>query len=133
MFRCLRFGSPAPRAALEQVAVVQEAVEHGADGRQSTSMMVNSPACNGTVISTFSSLRGPTFFGRINPRFAYSARLVKNTTFAWRGVGWGWLLRRAHLILVPGQQGEDEIYPLRPADAKDIKDPSKLATSEIRP
>ncbi len=40
---------------------------------------------------------------------------------------------RAHLILVPGQQGEDEMYPLPPADAKDIKDPSKLATSEIRP
>lgn len=40
---------------------------------------------------------------------------------------------RAHLILVPSQQGEDEMYPLLPADAKDIKDPSKLATSEIRP
>ena len=40
---------------------------------------------------------------------------------------------RAHLILVPGQQGEDEMYPLLPADAKDIKDPDKLATSEIRP
>jgi hypothetical protein len=40
---------------------------------------------------------------------------------------------RAHLILVPGQQGEDEMYPLLPADAKDIKDPSKLATAEIRP
>ncbi len=40
---------------------------------------------------------------------------------------------RAHLILVPGQRGEDEMYPLLPADAKDIKDPSKLATSEIRP
>jgi hypothetical protein len=40
---------------------------------------------------------------------------------------------RAHLILVPGQQGEDEMYPLGPADAKDIKDPSKLSTSEIRP
>jgi hypothetical protein len=25
------------------------------------------------------------------------------------------------------------MYPLLPADAKDIKDPSKLATSEIRP
>ncbi len=40
---------------------------------------------------------------------------------------------RAHLIVVPGQQGEDEMYALLPADAKDIKDPSKLATSEIRP
>jgi hypothetical protein len=40
---------------------------------------------------------------------------------------------RAHLILVPGQQGEDEMYPLLPANAKDIKDASKLATSEIRP
>jgi len=39
----------------------------------------------------------------------------------------------AHLILVPGQQGEDEMYPLRPADLKDIKDASKLVTSEIRP
>ena len=40
---------------------------------------------------------------------------------------------RVHLILVPGQRGEDEMYPLLPADAKDIKDPSKLATSEIGP
>jgi hypothetical protein len=40
---------------------------------------------------------------------------------------------RAYLILMPSQQGEDEMYPLRPADAKDIKDPSKLVTSEIRP
>ncbi len=40
---------------------------------------------------------------------------------------------RAHLILVPGQQGEDEMYPLLPADVKDIKDPSKLVTSELRP
>jgi len=40
---------------------------------------------------------------------------------------------RAHLILVPLQQGEDEMYPLLPADAKDIKDASNLARSEIRP
>lgn len=40
---------------------------------------------------------------------------------------------RAHLTLVPGQQGEDEIYSLRPSHAKDIKDPSKLVTSEIQP
>jgi hypothetical protein len=40
---------------------------------------------------------------------------------------------RAHLILVPLQQGEDEMYPLLPADAKDIKDVSYLARSEIRP
>ncbi len=40
---------------------------------------------------------------------------------------------RAPLILVPGQQGEDELSPFQPANAKDIKDSSKLATSEIRP
>jgi hypothetical protein len=39
----------------------------------------------------------------------------------------------AYLILMPGQQGEDEMYPLQPSDAKDIKDVSKLVTSEIRP
>jgi len=40
---------------------------------------------------------------------------------------------RAYLTLMPDQQGEDEMYPLRPSDAKDIKDPSKLVTSDIRP
>jgi hypothetical protein len=38
-----------------------------------------------------------------------------------------------YLTLVQGEQAEDEIYPLRLPDAKDIKDPSKLVKSDMRP
>lgn len=38
-----------------------------------------------------------------------------------------------YLSLVQGEQAEDEIYPLRPPDAKDIKDPSKTVKSDIWP
>lgn len=38
-----------------------------------------------------------------------------------------------YLTLVQGEHAEDEIYPLRLPDAKDIKDPSKLAKSDVRP
>ena len=39
----------------------------------------------------------------------------------------------AHLTLVPGEQGEDEMYPLLPAHATDVKDAGKLVRSEARP
>jgi hypothetical protein len=32
-----------------------------------------------------------------------------------------------HLTLVQGEQTEDEMYPLRLPDAKDIKDPTLMA------
>ncbi len=38
-----------------------------------------------------------------------------------------------YLTLMSGEQGEDEMYPLRPSDAKDIQDSNKLVKSEIAP
>ena len=38
-----------------------------------------------------------------------------------------------YLTLVQGEQAEDEMYPLRLPDAKDIKDPSHLVKSDMQP
>ena len=40
---------------------------------------------------------------------------------------------KASLTLMSGEQGEDEMYPLQPSDAKDIQDSSKLVKSRILP